>query len=142
MPVHRINLHGPWKLERGDAADGLAERIRLPVNWEELFAAQAGGAEADGVRLTRTFHRPTNLEPNDEVELVFEHWPGAWSVSFNQRRVGELRDSTLQSPQRIRVTTLLEPTNTLSAEMRFDGRSGHDVGRQPNGQVALEIRSL
>jgi hypothetical protein len=137
MPVHRINLHGPWKLERGDAADDASLRIRFPLDWSELFPTLSGRA-----RLTRTFHRPTNLEPTDAVELVFEHWPGTWAVSLNQRPVGELRDGSTESPQRIRITTLLEPTNALLVEMRCDIESGRDFGNSANGQVALEIHSL
>jgi hypothetical protein len=136
MSAHRINLRGPWKLEQGTDIAALAQKVRLPAEWGEIFANWS-----DRVRLTRTFHRPTNLEPTEIVELVFEHWPGVWVISLNQRPLAEFRDASAESPGRIAVTQLLEPTNTLSAETdlarQFDGA----VPAGQFGNIALEIRS-
>ncbi len=136
MPAHRINLRGPWKLEQGTGPAATAQKIRLPAEWEGVFAGCS-----DQVRLTRTFHRPTNLEPTEIVELVFEHWPGAWVVSLNQQPLAEIRDASAESPTRIVVTPVLEPTNTLSAETNL-ARQSHGVGLAGQfGEIALEIRN-
>ena len=136
MSAHRINLRGPWKLEQGTDIAAVAQKVRLPAEWGEIFANCS-----DRVRLTRTFHRPTNLEPTEIVELVFEHWPGVWVISLNQRPLGEFRDASAESPQRIAVTQLLEPTNTLSAETDLSPQSGRDERRAPFGTISLEIRT-
>jgi hypothetical protein len=134
MSVHRINLRGPWKLEHG--TDAAPEKVRLPAEWHELFSGRSGV-----VRLTRTFHRPTNLGPDEEVELIFERWPGAWAIRLNQLPIAEFRDSTAEKPQRITISSLLQPANTLSAETRLDSRSGHQVDQGWVGAASLEIRS-
>jgi len=136
MTAHRINLRGPWQLERGTKAAGSAQKVRLPADWNSLFAGCS-----DPVRLTRTFHRPTNLGPEEEVDLIFEQWPGVWTISLNQRPVAEFRDSSAEKPQRITVTSLLQPTNTLSAETLLDDRPGESVDHGLVGAAALEIRS-
>jgi len=136
MSAHRINLRGPWKLEQGTDTAATAQKIRLPAEWGEIFAEHSGR-----VRLTRTFHRPTNLEPTEIVELVFEQWPGAWVISLNQRPLAEFRGAIPEAPKRIAVTRLLQPTNTLTAETdlapqpRLAGRQGQF------GTIALEIRT-
>lgn len=134
--VHRINLRGPWKLEQGTGTAATADKIRLPAEWGEIFGDYAGR-----VRLTRTFHRPTNLEPSEIVELVFEHWPGAWLIGLNQQPLAEFRDASAESPRRIAVTQLLQPTNTLSAEADLAAQSGRDERRTPFGTISLEIRN-
>ena len=93
----------------------LCRKIRLPAEWNELFAGRAGR-----VCLTRKFHRPTNLGPNEQVDLVFEQWPGVWVVSLNQHCVGELRDASAESPERITITASLESTNELAAETQIE----------------------
>jgi hypothetical protein len=135
MSAHRINLRGPWKLEGGTAVEKEI-KVRLPAEWNELFAGCTGS-----LRLTRTFHRPTNLEPTEIVELVFEQWPGPWVISLNQQPLAEFRDASAESPRRIAVTQLLEPTNTLSAETSLTPQSGRDEGRARFGTIALEIRT-
>jgi len=136
MSAHRINLRGPWKLEQGTGTAATAHKIRLPAEWGDLFAERS-----DRVRLIRTFHRPTNLEPLEIVELVFEHWPGAWVISLNQQPLAEFRDASAESPRRIAVTGLLEPTNTLSAETNLSLQAGRDEQGAPFGTIALEIRT-
>jgi hypothetical protein len=134
MSVHRINLRGPWKLEHGTEA--APQKVRLPAEWHELFSGCSGA-----VRLTRTFHRPTNLGPEEEVDLVFEQWPGTWAIHLNQRPIAEFRDSSAEKPQRITISSLLQPANTLSAETRLDDRSGRQVDQGWVGAASLEIRS-
>lgn len=110
-------------------------KIRLPADWNDLFDACSGR-----VRLTRKFHRPTNLGPKEEVDLVFEQWPGVWAISLNHRHISEFRDSSPESPQRIAITALLQPTNVLSAETQIEQPAGQKTRRGPMGVIALEIR--
>jgi hypothetical protein len=128
MPsAHRIRLDGPWELEWTSGQTSRSRRIRLPADWTELFAS-GGGL----VRVSRRFHEPTNLGPTDEVDLVFENWPGAWVVTINQHRVGEIGDP---SPVRIAISSFLGPANVLTLEGQLEKTAGRA------GQVALEIRS-
>jgi hypothetical protein len=134
MSAHRIHLRGPWKIELGTAATPL--KVRLPAAWDELFGGCSGS-----VRLSRTFHRPTNLEPTDVVELVFEDWPGTWTISLNQQPLAEFRDASVQSPQRIAITPRLLPTNTLMAESRLAPTSDREARQGLFGTLAIEIRT-
>jgi hypothetical protein len=135
MSAHRIHLRGPWKLEQG-TAPATPLKVRLPAEWGELFAGCSGS-----VRLSRTFHCPTNLAPTDIVELVFEDWPGLWTISLNQQPLAEFRDASAQSPQRIAVTPRLLPTNTLIAESRLAPTSDRETRQASFGTLALEIRT-
>jgi len=140
MSLHRIHLRGPWHLEWNSGAKAsvdktTVQKIRLPADWNDLFGALSGR-----VRLTRVFHRPTNLAPNEEVELVFQDWPGVWAISLNQHHVAEFRDSTPESPERITITALLQPTNVLSAETQIDQPADPKTPRGLMGKLAIEIR--
>lgn len=137
MPVHRIQLRGPWKLEtKSQGAVAFAKKIRLPADWSDLF----GGCQGR-VCLIRTFHQPTNLGPGDEVDLVFEQWPGRWNVTLNQRPLGQFEDAAAVSPVRMTITALLQPTNVLAVETRFERPIGREAPRGVIGKVALEIRA-
>ncbi|HUE16107.1 MAG TPA: hypothetical protein VMR25_18190 [Planctomycetaceae bacterium] len=141
MSLHRIHLRGPWQLEWNSGAKAFADKttvqkIRLPADWNDLFGAFSGR-----VRLTRVFHQPTNLAPNEKVELVFQEWPGVWAISLNQHHVAEFRDSTPESPQRITITTLLQPTNVLSAETQIEQSAEEKTPRGLMGKIAIEIRA-
>ena len=91
--------------------------------------------------LSRAFHCPTNLEPTDVVELVFEDWPGTWAISLNQQPLAEFRDASAESPRRIAVTRRLLPTNTLIAESLLASDSGRESRQGPFGTLAIEIRT-
>lgn len=135
MSLHRIRLRGPWKLEWTSGEKVSSQKVHLPADWNELFDALCGP-----VRLTRTFHRPTNLGPKDEVDLVLEQWPGAWAIRLNQRLVAEFQDSFPDSPKRIRITPLLGPTNLLSAESQIESAANEKIRRGLLGKTVLEIR--
>lgn len=136
VAAHRIHLRGPWKLELVTDPAATAFKVRLPAEWDELFAGCSGR-----VRLARTFHRPTNLQSTDVVELVFDEWPGAWAVSLNRQPLAEFRDASAEAPRRLAVTRLLEPTNVLSVETEIAPDSSRDKGQGQFGTVAIEILS-
>jgi hypothetical protein len=107
-------------------------RVRLPAEWHDLFGARYGR-----VRLTRRFHQPTNLGPSEEVDLVFQHWPGVWVVALNKRGMGELRDP---NRERIAITSMLQPANVLTVETQIEEPVGQRPRHELVGDVALEIR--
>ena len=79
---HRIRLRGLWELYWVGAAADSVRKVRLPMDFGELFEGRSGT-----VQLARRFHRPTNLEPEDEVALVVENLPKARNVTLNGQAV-------------------------------------------------------
>ncbi len=136
MPSHRIHLRGPWRFDWSSAKESRAGKIHLPVDWDDLLATGSGR-----LRLARTFHKPTNLGIKDEVDLVFEEWPGSWAVSLNTHPIGQIHDSSVASPARITVTALLLATNEISAECQIEPSAVAKTGRGLVGDLVLEIRS-
>jgi hypothetical protein len=133
MSVHRIRLRGPWRLETtAEAENDSARTVRLPTSWSELVDA---GLER--VRLSRNFHRPTNLGPADHVSLVVEELPEGASVSLNGTPLDVQAKPANQTF--IFPAPQLEPNNVLSLEF--------EVGRTPRsadtawGEIALVISS-
>lgn len=72
--MHQIRLAGPWELTPLEPP-GPSRRIRLPADWAEI--AQSGEQR---VRLRRSFHKPTGLEPDDRVFLSMPFRPDAISL--------------------------------------------------------------
>jgi hypothetical protein len=136
MSVHRIQLRGPWQLEWTSAPGESVQKVRLPAEWDDLFAGHSGP-----VRLTRKFHRPTNLGPNEQVELVFQQWPGIWTISLNQHPVGKFRDSSAERAERITITALLQSTNELAAETLIEQPRDANNRLGLVGQITIEIRN-
>jgi hypothetical protein len=130
--VHRIRLRGPWALEPTDAGDMPERTVRLPLQWAELvdFGARR-------VRLSRRFHRPTNLGPNDQVSVVVHDLPAGAQVGLN----GTILEQQIPPPTKESVfgTPQLEPTNLLSVEFDVSTRSAAGDGTW--GEVALLISS-
>jgi hypothetical protein len=112
--------------------EGPTRTVRLPASWDELVDA---GSER--VRLSRKFHRPTNLGPADQVSLVVQDLPKEACVSLNGAPL------TLQAQPLnqafIFPAPQLEQNNVLSLEF--------EVGRTPRsadvawGEIALVISS-
>ena len=147
MATHRIRLRGPWELAWIAAvSDGTrtsvksveSKRIRLPARWSDLFGDRSGHA-----RLSRRFHKPTNLDSHDEVTLVVESMPGRWTVALNECVLtlsDEQLGSTHYNSPRAVVTALLESTNVLTMELDVDSATMRENHGGPWGEVALEIR--
>jgi hypothetical protein len=77
------------------------------------------------------------LDIGEEVDLVFENWPGVWIVALNDRPIGELQDP---HSERIKITAKLEPANRLSLQTRVEPPI-EERQRAVVGGAALEIRS-
>ena len=147
MHVHRIHLKGPWEVEwlgpaesppaaatsSGIAAANRENRARMPAAWQSLFGDAAGIA-----RFRRRFNRPTNLDADERVFLVFDGLAGRASLSLNGDALGSVEAAAC--PAEFDVTPRLAARNTLTVEVVFD--PAHHPGR-PGGlwaPVALEIR--
>jgi len=138
MTVHRIRLRGPWLLEpdtRTETEIGTetgARTVRLPAPRNELVDAGAGR-----VRLSRRFHCPTNLGPDDRVSVVVHDLPDGADVCLNGSCLG--RQPSDIAAASVFATSRLEPTNLLSVE--FDAATIPTTGDERWGDVALLISS-
>jgi hypothetical protein len=138
MTVHRIRLRGPWLLEpdtrneTGARAQTETRTVRLPAPRNELVDAGAGR-----IRLSRRFHCPTNLGPDDRVSIVVHDLPDGADVHLNGTRLG--RHAPDIAADSVFATSRLEPTNLLSVE--FDAATIPMTGDERWGEVALLISS-
>jgi hypothetical protein len=161
--LHRIHLKGPWHYEwlggvqppvpglpavpvggtpvtRSSGRDPARprrlpgeHRVHMPTTWQSLFGDTAGTA-----RFRRRFHRPTNLDPDERVFLVFDGIGGRAEIRLNGRQFSSI--DAAACPAGFDVTALLAPRNELTVDVVFDPDK---VPGQPGGlwaPVALEIR--
>jgi len=106
--------------------------VRLPALRDELVDAGAGR-----VRLSRRFHCPTNLGPDDRVSVVVQDLPTGADVCLNGTRLS--RQVSDSAEHAVFATSRLEPTNLLSVE--FDPGTIPATSDEPWGNVALLISS-
>lgn len=139
MNVHRIRLKGPWDYEWLQGApinDAPASgRIHMPSDWQEAFGNASGV-----VKFTRHFQRPTNLDVDERVFLVFEGIGGAGEISLNGERLTRSTESVWESA--VDVTAQLQLRNQIVACLDFDPQGTPDI---PGGlwkSVVIEIRRL
>lgn len=137
MPNHRIHLKGPWQCEWLSPADVPAasvQRVKMPSDWRSVFGEQAGR-----VLLRRKFHKPTNLDAEEIVSLVFDGIGGRGEVRLDDQLLGTV-DETVTTLA-FEITALLQPTNELLVELDFDPRQDPETAGGLWGPVAIEIRS-
>jgi hypothetical protein len=132
MTVHRIRLRGPWLLEPTAATETPARTVRLPARWGELVESGASR-----VRLSRRFHCPTNLGPNDQVSLGVNELPEGAIVCLNGAPLGP--NACHATGESVFPTARLEPNNLLIVEFDVPTRSAADD--EAWGEVALLISS-
>lgn len=134
--MHRINLKGPWGFQPLESVEPsplpAAGTVKFPADWQSFLGDFRGRT-----LFTRTFNRPTNLEPQERVNLVFEGVSGQALVTLNGKSVGEIVNAT--EPVRFDITEVLELHNRLQIEMRWDGPVNLPGGLW--APVALEILS-
>ncbi len=133
MPIHRINLRGPWEFEWLEPATGDAPahgRVKLPSDWRDDFGDRAGR-----VRFRRHFHEPTGIEPEDSVWLHFTGVGGEFTVSLDGRPLAS-EDGT----PRFEITDALQPTSVVVVEIVCDP-SGTDEPLGLYDFVAVEIET-
>ncbi len=111
--VHTIGLMGPWEYAWAGAGDRPPcnwRRLRLPPPGTELPASPG---EQAVLWLRRFFHRPTGLQPQDTVRLLFSAWPAGSRLWLN-----EVPLDRLAAEEELReVTSLLAPRNALCVQL-------------------------
>lgn len=139
MSVHRIRLKGPWQFEWiGDApaASGSdwqhSGRVKMPAEWSAIFGPAAGT-----VRFRRRFHRPTNLDDDERVWIVFDALGGTGTVLVNGAKLGELVTSA--TPQRFDMTAELQPSSELIVELTYSPAEPQSNAGGLFAPVAIEI---
>jgi hypothetical protein len=128
--MHRIRLRGPWDLVPLDRTDGDAPlppagRVDVPGDLSEVVGADFRGR----VRLGRRFNSPTNLDPDEQVALVFEALDAQAQLVLN----GTPLQFAGQSPARFDIRPLLALHNLLEVTLTLPAL--------PLGEVRLEISS-
>ena len=133
MTEHRIRLRGPWLLEPTSPSETPARTVRLPIRWGELVESGASR-----VRLSRRFHSPTNLGPEDQVSVVVNELP-ARSTGLPQRGEPRAACGSRRLGDSVFPTPRLQPNNLLTVEFDVSTRSAASDGAW--GEVALLISS-
>jgi len=126
VPIHRINLKGPWEFEWTGPPDTenpptpRSGRITMPCDWQTLFGEIPGAAI-----FRRRFHKPTNLGPDERVWLEFQGIGGNAAVALNGTPLGSLNNTTTG---RLEMTAALQPFNELTVTLEYapqrDGTPG------------------
>lgn len=137
MNVHRIRLKGPWEYEwlRGAPSNNtaVAGRVHMPSDWQEAFGNASGV-----VKFSRNFQRPTNLDADEHVFLVFEGIGGLGEISLNGEQLTRSTQKSWEASAD--VTAFLRPRNQVVVCLDFDPHATPDV---PGGlwkPVVIEIR--
>ena len=148
--VHRIHLKGPWDYEwldgpypaeHADKAPSEEDdsvllpnsRVRLPSSVQQAFGAVTGT-----LQLSRRFHKPTNLDEDERVRLVFDGIRGTVVACINGQELGRLENPP--DPVSFDITGQLQLSNLLRVELRI-GESDLASPTGLTGPVALEIHA-
>lgn len=132
---HRMQLKGPWQFswlgESGTSRPDLpiSGQVKIPHGWHSMFVGHSGH-----VQLTRRFGKPTNLDDQESVYLVFYQPVDLQQLQLNQQVLSLPADNPLS--QEFEITHLLQMNNSIQADF--------DVKQQPQAlfeAVWLEIRS-
>ncbi|VAX36276.1 hypothetical protein MNBD_PLANCTO02-329 [hydrothermal vent metagenome] len=145
MEPYRIRLKGPWNYrwlktlssikESGSAekTDFLTEgTAQMPMSWQNLFGEKEGIAQFE-----RRFQPPTNLEPNEQIAIVFDGIGGSGTVALNGQSLGKIETS--EKIQRFDITNYLQPSNLLLVEITCDCDFSFNAPAGLYETVAIEI---
>jgi hypothetical protein len=132
---HRIRLRGPWKFAWVDdnGRVGSVEVRKHPDDWEDFTDAKAGR-----IRLSRTFHAPTNVEDTEQIFVVLTGVRGEGDVSLNGQSLGHFTPSqrTCEFP----LPGPLPFSNELTITVSFDAATPTEPQVGVYDVVELEIR--
>lgn len=135
MSVHRIRLIGPWEFawrsSTGDGAEAESGTIKMPCDWQSVFGVRGGR-----VAFSRRFHRPTNLDPHEQVLIVLTGVGGNGTIRLNGDFLLEFR--AVDSAE-VDVTNKLQAFNLLEIEIEYQPIEGSLGGL--HAPVALEIHN-
>jgi hypothetical protein len=119
-------------------------RLRGPWNYEAV--ARSLESDRSGVRCTRRFNCPTNLDPLERVWLVFDGLEREARVTLNDQPLGELGSPA--PLHELEITPVLLEHNVLAVEVSLRPEELADIevrGRRAGGagglfgEVRLEI---
>jgi hypothetical protein len=150
--MHRIQLKGPWEYRplRGpetapDAPEPTTDRpelpsqlttlpapgtVKFPASWPDFLGDFRGTVE-----FRRPFNCPTNLSPNDRVDIVLEGVGGAAEVQINGTVSGCLDADSGRG--RFEITSKLRLHNVLRITIVRTAMTPEPSGLW--GTVSLEI---
>lgn len=139
---HTIRLHGPWAakvLDSQDRCDAAAVEIRhsVPSDWKDWLGVSFRGR----VEYRRRFGLPTQLEPDQDVWLVFEAVDFEASFALNEIELGTMRLGA--DPFRVEISSQLQQSNHLKVvidlPLEVDRGERNSVAGGLIGSVRLEI---
>ncbi|MEI8381930.1 MAG: hypothetical protein WCJ09_17505 [Planctomycetota bacterium] len=138
MSVHRIRLAGPWEYTWLESLDHkhpeqASGTIKIPADWQVVFGLVAGSAV-----FSRKFHRPTNLEPHEQVVMHFKGIAGSGEIRLND--VVLMAFSETAGVLECDITTSMQPFNRLEIHLRFDPSASPATRGGLYDDVAIEIR--
>jgi hypothetical protein len=133
-PPHIICLHGPWQYEpvaltqlgpSGESIDLPGElppqgTLRIPSDWSATLGSEFRGR----VRYKRRFGRPSNLDADEQIDLILHEISGLATITLNGSHLRETKIGELAC--RIDVTSLLLARNELEIEVNLP-RGSHDI---------------
>jgi hypothetical protein len=109
----------------------LAHSFRLRDPWQREELADGG------VRWSRVFHRPTGLEPDDELWLVCSGLPPDVTVAMNSER---LVASNADIPYQFNVTALLGDSNRIEIEVPASAFRSPASSTHPPAAFPYDVR--
>ena len=139
VSVHRIRLAGPWEFKwlqslgpgRPEQASG---SIKIPSDWQVLFGTAAGVAV-----FSRKFHRPTNLEPHEQVVLHFKGIAGHGEIRLNDVVLMSFPETN--GSLECEITNSMQAFNRLEIQLQFDPLQSPSTRGGLFDDVAIEIRT-
>ncbi len=139
MSVHRIRLAGPWGYTWLESLDHkkpeqVSGTIKIPADWQVVFGLVAGSAI-----FSRKFHRPTNLEPHEQVVMHFKGIAGSGEIRLNDVVLMKFPESA--GVLECDITTSMQAFNRLEIQLRFDPSISPATRGGLYDDVAIEIRS-
>ena len=139
MSVHRIRLAGPWEYKWLESLDDkhpeqATGTIKIPADWQVVFGLIAGNAV-----FARKFHRPTNLEPHEQVVIHFKGIAGSGEIRLNDVVLMIFPETA--GVLECDITTSMLAFNRLEIRLRFDPSASSATRGGLFDDVAIEIRS-
>ncbi len=130
LTMHVIRLKGPWQYELSAIAK--QGNISLPANWASVVPPESPSSQS--VTMSRKFHAPTGLTPDQSVRLRWINIPDA-VARLNGKPLSVDSASSAESGEQADITHLLQRFNILEITVCL---SSHD---ECYGQVELHIVS-
>ncbi len=139
---HTIRLHGPWtarvlSCQNGGDPAASESRHHIPSDWDDWLGVSFRGR----VEYRRRFGLPTQLEPDQDIWLVFEAVDFEASFALNEIELGTMRLG--DDPFRVEISSQLQQSNHLKVvidlPLEVDRGERNSVAGGLIGSVRLEI---